>query len=108
MASGMIVQTRPNIGYNFEQLSVTTSVQALTPSKYKDSDTSGGASSAYITLENGDIRFTYDGTTPTGTVGHKLLNGSSIVLLGQNQMSSFKCFQTGSTGSTISITYERE
>ena len=105
----MIVQTRPNIGYSFEQLSVTTSVQVLTPSKYKDSDTSGGASSAYLTIESGDIRFTYDGTTPTATVGHKLINGSTLILTGQNQMSAFKCFQSfGSTGSTISVTYERE
>lgn len=106
--SGMVVQFRPNIGFAFEQLSVTSSVQVLTPSKYKNSSTSGGAASAFLTLDGGNIRYTYDGTTPSATVGHKLLDGGTLVITGQNQMSQFKCFQTGSTGSTITITYERE
>ena len=106
--SGQVVQFRPTIGFSFEQLSVTTAVQVLTPAKYKDSDTVGGASNAYLTLESGDIRFTYDGTTPSGTVGHILTDGNALILSGQNQISQFKCFQYGGTGSTISITYERE
>lgn len=107
--SGSIVQFRPTIGYNFEQLAVTTAVQVLTPSKYKNSETSGGASNALLSVETGDIRYTYDGTTPSGTVGHILKKNESIVLAGQNQMSQFKCFQeSASVGSTITVTYERE
>lgn len=106
--SGNIVQFRPSIGFAFEQLSVTTAVQVLTPSKYKDAETSGGALSALVTLESGDIRYTYDGTTPTSTVGHLLRDSGNIVLSGQNQISQFKCYQSGSLGSTISVTYERE
>ena len=109
MASGSIFQVRPNIGFAYEELAVTTSIQVLTPSKFKDSATSGGASSAFLTLDGGDIRWTYDGvTSPSGTVGHKLTDGGSLVLTGQNQMASFKCYQTGAAGSTIRITYERE
>ena len=106
--SGSIVQFRPTIGYGFEQLTVTTSVQVLTPSLYKEASTSGGALSAFLTIESGDIRYTYDGTTPSNTVGHKLLNGNSLVLSGQNQMAQFKAFRIGSTDATVSITYERE
>ena len=106
--SGMIVQFRPTIGIAFEQLTVSNSVQVLTPSKYKDSTTSGGCSNALVSLETADIRYTYDGTTPTSTVGHLLTSGNSIVLSGQNQMSQFKCIRAASTDSTISITYERE
>jgi hypothetical protein len=108
MASGMIVQTRPNIGFDFEQLTVADSVQVLTPTKYKESSTSGGASSAFLTSEDAQIRYRYDGGTPTSTVGHVLENGSILVLNGQNQMENFKCIRTGSTSAIISITYERE
>lgn len=105
--SGAIVQFRPTIGFSFEQLTVTSGVQVLTPSKYKDSDTIGGAASAFITNDGDAIRYTYDGTTPSTTVGHKLADGGVLVLTGQNQMSSFKCYAV-SSNSTISITYERE
>jgi hypothetical protein len=106
MPSGMIVQTRPSIAFEYEQLSVSTSIQVLTPSKYADS--SGGATDAFLTLNGGNIRYTYDSTSPSGTVGHVLLDGGILVLKGQNQMSNFKCYQTGSAGSEISVTYERE
>ncbi len=108
MASGMIVQTRPNIGYAFEQLTVTNSVQVLTPSKYMASTTIGGASSAFLTNYGAAILYTYEGTTPSATVGHVLPDGGVLVLTGQNQMSQFKAFRQGSTDSLISITYERE
>jgi len=104
--SGSIVAFRPSIGYSHEELAVTTSVQVLTPSKYADA--SGGATDAFITLNGGNIRYTYDGTTPSGTVGHVLLDGGILVLKGQNQMSQFKCYQTGSARSELSVTYERE
>lgn len=107
MASGSVVKFRPNIGFAFEQLTVTNAVQVLTPSKYKDSTTSGGAESAFITNEGDAIRYTFDGTTPSTTVGHKLPDGGILVLQGQNQMASFKCFRV-TTDATISVTYERE
>ena len=108
MASGSIVQFRPNIGFSFEQLIVTTAVQVLTPTKYAGSDPFEEASTAFLSLDGGDIRYTYDGTTPSATVGHILSNGGALVLTGQNQIKQFKCFKYGNDNSTISITYERE
>ena len=106
--SGQVVQFRPTIGYAFEQLTVTNAVQVLTPSKYKDSTTTGGASTAFLTNAGAAICYTYDGTTPSATVGHVLADAGNLVLAGQNQMSNFKAFRQGSTDSTITITYERE
>lgn len=105
----MSVRTIPQvtIGYAFEQLTVTNAVQVLSPSKYMVATTPGGALSAFLTSETDSIRYTYDGTTPTTTVGHLLLKNQSIVLVGQNQMSQFKCIRV-TTDATISITYERE
>jgi hypothetical protein len=106
--SGLIVQTRPNVGFAFEQLTVAGTVQVLTPSKYKDSATSGGASSAFLTNETASIRYTYDGTTPSATVGHLLTDGGTLVLMGQQQMASFKCIRVSGVSATITVTYERE
>ncbi len=106
--SGSIIQFRPTIGFGFEALTVTNSVQVLTPSKYMESNTSGGASEAFLTNYGAAIRYTYDGTTPSSTVGHVLSDGGVLVLKGQNQMASFKCFRLSSTDSEISITYEKE
>ena len=108
MASGAIVQIRPNIGYDSEGLTVSNTVQVLTPDKYKNSTTSGGASSAFITNYGASIRYTYDGTTPSSTVGHVLPDGGILVLQGQNQMESFKCIRLSSTDSALYCTYERE
>ena len=108
MASGQVVQIRPNIGFAYEQLTVTAGVQVLTPTKYKDSVTSGGASSAFLTNYGNAIRYSYDNlTTPSATVGHVLQDGGILTLNGQNQMGNFKCYAL-SGDSTISITYERE
>ena len=106
--SGSIVQFRPTIGFSFEQLTVTNAVQVLTPSKYKESSTSGGALAAFLTNAGAAIRYTYDGTTPSATVGHILADAGILVLNGQNQMSAFKAFRQASTDSEITITYERE
>lgn len=106
--SGGVVQIRPKIGFAFEQLTVSNSVQVLTPSRYAASEPHESASSAFITLNGGNIRYTYDGTTPTSSTGHLLNDSGTITLLGQNQMALFKCIQTGATSSEISITYERE
>lgn len=108
MASGSIVKFRPNIGFAFEALTVADSVQVLSPSLYKDSSTSGGADSAFLTNDGAEIRYRFDGGTPTSTVGHVLADGGILVLQGQNQMAAFKCIRTGAVSSEISVTFERE
>jgi len=106
--SGLVVQTRPTIGFASEGLTVSNSVQILTASKYKDSATSGGAQAAFITNYGAAIRYTYDGTTPTSSVGHVLADGGILTLNGQNQMAAFQCIRLASTNSEIYVTYERE
>jgi len=107
--SGSIITFRPTVGRCMEQLTITTAVQVLSPSKYGQSGMDGGASDAFLTLEGGNIRYTYcPGVSPSATVGHLLLDGGILVLKGQQQMADFKCYQTGSSGSTLTATYEFE
>jgi len=108
MASGSVVRTRPNIGFATESLTVSNTVQVLSPSIFKDSVTSGGADSAFITNYGAAIRYFYDGSTPTASVGHVLADGGILVLNGQNQMDAFKCIRLSATDSIITVTFERE
>ena len=102
-----VVINRVTVGYDSEQLTVNTNLNVLTPSKYKDTSTSGGALAAFITLEDASMRYRYDGGAPTSTLGHKLLDGGVLVLNGQNQMQNFKFIQTGGASGPIYVTYER-
>ena len=106
--SGAIVQIRPKIGFAYEQLTVTAGVQVLTPSKYAGAQNYEAGASASITILGGDIRYTYDGTTPSATVGHVLRDGGVLVLHGQNQMSQFKAYRYGAADVELSCTFERE
>ena len=109
MASGSIVKFRPNIGYATESLTVSNTVQVLTPAIYGPSATTpGGAEVAFLTNYGAAIRYFYDGSTPSASVGHVLPDGGILTLSGQNQLQDFKCIRLSSTDSIVTITYERE
>jgi hypothetical protein len=109
MASGSVVKIRPNIGYATETLTVTNAVQVLTPSIYAPNQaTPGGAEVAFVTNYGAAIRYYYDGSTPSASVGHVLPDGGIITLTGQNQLQSFKAFRLSAVDSVLTITYERE
>jgi len=97
---------RPTVGFAFETITIDNSVTSLTRSIYAPG-TGGDASRAYLTLENGSIRYRYDGGNPTANVGHLLMDGNFLVLEGEQQLSDFKAIRTESRNGTISITYER-
>lgn len=103
----LVVNQRAGCGRFMEQLTVTNAVQVLSPSLYKDSSMSGGAQEAFLTNYGNSIRWTYNGTTPSATVGHVLPDGGILVLKGQQQMALFKCFRL-SADSEITVTYEYE
>lgn len=65
-----------------------------------------GAVKAVITCETAQVRYTYDGTAPTTTVGHLLESGSAIIVEGPGNISKFKAIRTGGTSGTLKVTYE--
>ena len=97
-----------------EQLVVSDSAKILTASKYQktvaDAAPAGNrtvvAQRAVITVEDQDIRYTYDGTTPTTDVGHLATAGTTITIVGPKNIENFKAFRDGATDSEINVTYE--
>lgn len=59
-----------------------------------------------MTVETDQIRYTYDGTTPTSTVGHIANVGDVITLNGYGNARRFLAIRTN-TSATLKVTYER-
>ena len=101
--SGGITTRRPTVGFAREVITVAGTAVGLTTATYRPT-----AQVAFITAEQGNMRYTYDGTTATSTIGHILSDGCQLELLGEQQMSLFSIIRTGSVSGSLQITYERE
>lgn len=88
--------------YAFETITVSNAVKTLTASKYGDS-----VKRAVITIQNAQLRYNYNGSTPTATVGHAVNPFDVIVLIGTSNIQNFKAIRKGTTDSVISVTYEK-
>lgn len=108
--SGSITQVRPTIAYDFETLTVSNDAVGLTATKYRPStgDANKNALKAFITAEGGSVRYRYDGTDPTSTVGHILEAGGFLIADGQHQMEKIRFIRTGNSDGVLQVSYERE
>lgn len=60
---------------------------------------------AVLTLETAAIRWRIDGGSPSGTVGHLMSVGDSIVIHGPNNMPNFKAFRDTAVDGVLRVTY---
>lgn len=65
------------------------------------------AKRAFVTAETAQMRYTYDGTAPTSTVGHILEAGQSITVEGYTNVSAFRAIRTGGTSGALYVSFER-
>lgn len=91
--------------YDFEKLTVSSTAQVLSASKYLVSG-ERKATQAIITVEDDAIRFRMDGTAPTAAIGHKLAVGSSVTLDGYDNIKNFKAIRV-TNDATIHVSYLR-
>lgn len=90
--------------FNFEQITVSTTVVSLTTTKYL---TDGEyAKRAIITVEDAQIRYRTDGGNPSSSVGHILNRNDVLTILGTSNIKNFKAIKTGVTDGKISVSYE--
>lgn len=101
-----------------EQITVSTVAIKLTASKYAPDPTaaaSGGltANSAKARLAtitaDGAIRYTVDGTVPTITKGHKVLDGAGFDVMNESSIANLQMIRdTSDSGdATVFVTYWR-
>ena|SRR3990167_9045294 len=87
-----------------ESITVTDTAQTFTAATYLTG--SEKAKRAIITIESAQIRYTYDGTTPTSSVGHLCNPFDVISLIGSDNITNFRAIRAGSTNAAIKVTYE--
>jgi hypothetical protein len=90
--------------FAYEQLVISTSVVPLTATTYISGDRS--AQTAFISCEDANIRFRYDGINPTGTVGHLLYAGETLVLSGHANIAAFRAIRAAGVDAELNVTYE--
>lgn len=94
----------PLLPFAFETITVSSTAVGFTSATYNPA--TGAAKRALLSCETNPIRFRYDGTNPTTTVGHALAAATMINITGGNAISQFRMIASGSD-STCSVTYER-
>lgn len=88
----------------FENLSVTdAAVVQLSSAKYEGIN----VKEALVTVADADIRFRMDGTAPTTSAGHLMVDGSTFVIQGYELLKAFRMICPSGT-SEVSVTYVGE
>lgn len=102
-----------------EEVTVLSTVTALTASTYNQ--TSNGAASnreyptpsttraqgAVVEVKTESIYYTLNGGTPT-SADHQLNTGDTVTLNNHQQVANFRAIRTGGTNATLSVTYYKE
>jgi hypothetical protein len=83
----------------FEALTVGAAPVALTAATY------GSRRYAVITVDNGDIRFTVDGTPPSTTIGHTLSVADVLYLYSNEDLAKFRAVRMTTTDGLIQCSY---
>lgn len=104
-------------GHAFESVTVTTSaVKTLTSGNYVARSAfgsrGGGTVALFCTVETDSIRFTYDGTTVTRSLGHPVSASTStfasFVVYGYDNVRSLKMIGAGTTSAVVQCTFEKD
>ena len=95
-------------GYTFETITVADTAIGFTAATWRVSPATVGNSfvRAHVTATGGAMRYRYDGTSPTSSVGHMLSHGDSIDMDGTVNISNFKAIRSGANNGTLHVTYE--
>lgn len=95
--------------FAFEALTVTNGA-AVGPTAATTKTTGKNLARAVFTVEAGSVRYRYDGTAPTTSVGHLVTitagNTVSIVVEGPQSVRNMLFIATTATNATVSVTYE--
>ena len=92
-------------GYDFETITVDATVGGVGFDVDK-LNTQTPPKRIYITVEDAQCRFTYDGTAPLAVLGHPLNPFDTLYIEGLKNMQNFRAIKTGLNDSELVCTYE--
>jgi hypothetical protein len=92
--------------YEFEQITVSTSVVSLDPNKYSP----GGRQPARVVVITCDtngvtVRFDDNGVPPTAAIGHLMINGDTLTLSELDNIRNFRAIRSGGSDGFLEVTY---
>ena len=80
----------------------------ITAGTYNANADSGIAQNAFVTVETNPIRYRFDGTAPTKTVGHIARSGESFEIYNFRNLATFQAInETDGNTATLRVTYGR-
>jgi hypothetical protein len=82
---------------DFETITVSTVAKTL--------DTTKIGVGFFLTVEGADIRYRFDGTAPTASVGHLLLDGGSIQMVNTGNTADFQMIRDAGVDATVTVTH---
>lgn len=84
----------------FETITVSSTAIGITSSLLTN------ARAAFLTIEDANIRYRIDGTAPTASVGHKVVQGGTIWLADKTKanLSNLRMIRTDSTDAKAQVT----
>jgi len=85
-----------DLGY--ETLAVAASAVAL-------ASVPSGATRAYIQVDTGPVRFRYDGSNPSTTVGTLIAADGSITLKGESTLAAVRFIRSSGTSASLKVAY---
>ncbi|MCK5601078.1 chitobiase/beta-hexosaminidase C-terminal domain-containing protein [Candidatus Pacearchaeota archaeon] len=90
--------------YNSESITVSSTAIGFTDSAINNG-TGNKPLEAVFVVEDAQIRFTTDGSTPTASVGLLAEVGDVVKIEGETDVEAFKAIRTGDTDATIQPHY---
>lgn len=100
--------------YTYENITVSTTPIGFTTTKIKPVSSVkerdlGHARSILVTVEEADVRYTVDGTTPAAgsSTGHLAVSGSVLSFSNYQAMLNFRAVRSSGTDAKLKVTYSR-
>lgn len=110
----------PSYAYAFETLTISTAAVGCTAATIKVIAAGTGAPGdhaaltytreaceAFVTCESQAVRYRWDGTDPTSSVGHILNPGDTLTIEGYDNIKAFRAIRKDAADSTLQVTYSR-
>jgi hypothetical protein len=97
--------------YAHEKITVPDSIKSLTSANLEPTTVAGRELGkvrfTFITVEDQPMRYTFDGTTVSTSVGHLVDDGDTITLAGLQSAKLFRAIRTGGSSAVLRVTYMR-